>query len=45
MTHDHAYTNEDSSIDFNNDIAFACGSGIINVSVNATVRWAVYKSR
>ena len=34
----------DSSIDFNTDNALACGSGIINVSVNTTVPWAVYKS-
>ena len=27
------------------DKAFACGSGIINVSVNTNVSWAVYKSR
>ena len=27
------------------DNALACGSGTINVSVNTTVSWAVYKSR
>jgi hypothetical protein len=35
----------DSSIDFNTDNALACGSGMITVSVNTTVPWAVYKSR
>ena len=33
-----------SSIDFNTDKALVCGSGIINVSVNTTVCWAVYLS-
>ena len=32
----------DSSIDFNINNALACGSGVINVSVNTTVLWAVY---
>jgi hypothetical protein len=35
----------DSSIDFNTDIALAYDlGGIINVSVNTTVPWAVYES-
>ena len=35
----------DSSIDVNIDNALGCDLGIINVSVNTTVPWAVYKSR
>ena len=34
-----------AQIDFHIDKEFACGSDIINVSVNTTVPWAVYKSR
>jgi len=35
----------DSSIDWNIDNVWAAGEGIINVEVNTTVPWAVYKSR
>jgi hypothetical protein len=35
----------DSRIAFNTGNALSCGSGIVSVSVNTTVPWAVYKSR